>query len=80
MTFSLLDTVVVRSLRTPTRKVDGTESVKRQPQVGDEGAIVHVLGPHDYVVENVDAEGRTVWLADFHVDELAPATPQPLRT
>ena len=70
--FNELDTVVVRALLTPTRQVEGTDAVKRQPRVGDQGAIVHVLGPEAYVVESVDAAGMTVWLADFRADELAP--------
>jgi hypothetical protein len=69
--FNEFDTVVVRALVIPTRHVDGTDAVKRQPRVGDEGAIVYVLGPDSYVVECVDATGMTVWLADFRADELA---------
>jgi len=69
--FNELDTVVVRALATPTRHVDGTDAVKRQPRVGDLGTIVYVLGPGFYVVESVDAAGMTVWLADFRAAELA---------
>ena len=69
--FNELDTVVVRVLATPTRHVDGTDAVKRQPRVGDQGAVVQVLGPEAYLVESVDAAGLTVWLADFRADELA---------
>ena len=69
--FNEHDTVVVRSLLTPTRQLAGTDSVKRQPRVGDQGSIVHVLGPDVFVVESVDGEGMTVWLADFRGDELA---------
>ncbi len=65
------DTVVVRALLTPMRQVDGSDAVKRQPRVGDQGSVVHVLGPDAYVVESVDATGMTLWLADFHTDELA---------
>jgi hypothetical protein len=70
--FKELDIVVVRALLTPTRHVDGTDTIKRQPRVGDQGTIVHVLGPEAYIVESVDAAGMTVWLADFRADELAP--------
>jgi hypothetical protein len=69
--FKELDTVVIRSLRTAERRVDGTDAVRRQPRVGDLGTVVHVLGPEDYVVESVDTSGMTLWLADFGVDELA---------
>jgi hypothetical protein len=74
MTFKELDVVVVRSLRTTVRPVDGTAGVTRQPRVGDVGTVVHVLGPADYILECVDTDGRTAWVADFHVDELAPPT------
>jgi catabolite regulation protein CreA len=47
--------------------VDQTESVD-----GDVGTVVHVLGPTDYVVECVHTDGRTAWVADLNVDELAP--------
>lgn len=59
MTFKDLDIVVVRSLRTAVRPVDGTEGVRRQPVVGDVGTVVHVLGPTAYIVACVDADGRT---------------------
>jgi hypothetical protein len=72
MTFKELDIVVVRSLRREVRPVDGTEGIRRQPLVGDVGTVVHVLGPADYVVECVDTDGRTAWVADLNVDELAP--------
>jgi len=69
--FHELDVVLVRRLRSTTRPVDGTDGVKRQPRVGDQGTIVHVPGPQSYVVENADRGGRTIWLADFVEDELA---------
>lgn len=41
----------------------------RPPRVGDTGVIVHVFAADGeaagYIVESVDAEGYTVWLADF---------------
>ena len=67
---------VVRSTRllTPSRENSGTETVMRQPQVGDVGTIVYVL--HDagtdskYVVECGDEDGMTVWFRDFNHNEL----------
>jgi hypothetical protein len=70
--FRELDTVVIKALITATRHVDGSEAAKRQPRVGDQGTIVHVIGPQNYVVESVDSDGMTLWLADFRADELAP--------
>jgi hypothetical protein len=68
--FCELEIVVVRALRSSSRHVDGTEGAKREPRVGDQGAVVHVLGPDEYTVECVDHDGRTVWLADFVEGEL----------
>ncbi len=68
-----LDVVLVRTLLVPTRNVTGTDRVVRQPRVGDQGAIVHILGAEHCIVECVDSSGLTSWLADFHVDELAPS-------
>lgn len=68
------DTVELVTLSLSERYYDGTESVKRPPRVGDEGAIVHIyLGEAEetiYIVENVDKEGNTIWLADFTAEEL----------
>jgi hypothetical protein len=64
--------VAVRRLATPTRHVMGSEDVRREPRVGDQGAIVSVLDADHFSVECVDGEGRTLWLADFRRDELEP--------
>jgi hypothetical protein len=64
------DIVQVCTLLTPSRHVDGTDGVCRQPRVGDRGAVVFRLDATNFIVECVDPEGLTVWLADFHVDEL----------
>lgn len=68
------DCVRVVRLRQPERPYDGTEAVMRPPRVGDTGAIVHVYatdaGAAGYIVECVDAEGYTLWLADFLPDEI----------
>ncbi len=68
------DCVRVVRLHQSGRPYDGTEAVMRPPQIGDVGAIVHVhavdSGVAGYLVECVDAEGYTVWLADFLPDEI----------
>lgn len=69
------DVVRVTKLDQPNRHYDGTESVKRLPQIGDLGTIVHVYsGAQDinpaYIVECVDRNGFTVWMADFTAGEL----------
>jgi hypothetical protein len=57
------------------RSYTGTEGVSRAPALGDKGTIVHV---HDvkqpepaYIVEAVDSDGYTLWLADFTHSELS---------
>lgn len=69
--------VRVRMLLTAGRHYDGSGEVKRPPAVGDFGTIVEVLRPPEredvYVVESVTPRGLTVWLADFHSDELEVA-------
>src|SRR5437762_14125799 len=75
--FNELDHVQVVRLRHPTREVDGTERVRRQPRVGDCGTVVSLLqrgsDPPGYYVECVDDDGLTVWLTEFDRDELALA-------
>ena len=62
------DVVRVVRLHTPDRRFDGTEGVRRAPQVGDVATICHELDPSDpsapVVVEMVDDNSLTIWLAD----------------
>jgi hypothetical protein len=50
----------------------------RPPWIGDVGILLDVLHadglPDRYVVECSETNGTTVWLADFHGDELEPLT------
>jgi hypothetical protein len=68
------DVVEIRRLRQPSRAYDGTDGVMREPKVGDRGVVVHILGEDEeemkYVVECVNPEGFTVWVADFWEGEL----------
>lgn len=64
-----LDCVKIVRLLRANRPFDGTKEVKRAPQVGDVGAIVH-FGKEVCIVECVDSDGYTVWLADFLIEEL----------
>ena len=68
------DIVKICSLREPGRSYDGTQGVMREPQVGDRGVVVYILGKDNeemrYVVECVNAEGFTIWVADFWESEL----------
>lgn len=70
--FHEYDVVRVTQLLLPDRSFDGNEGVKRPPQVGDVGTIVH-LPPETNawcIVECVASDGCTIWLADFTTDEL----------
>jgi hypothetical protein len=68
------DTVRIVKLLTNDRKFDGTDMVKRAPRVGDIATIVHKYEPSNlngrFIVEKVNDDGYTVWLADFEKDEL----------
>ena len=71
--FEEYDVVRVKKLLTPSRSFDGSQDIARAPKIGDEGAIVHLSETNDQtlcVVECVNKEGRTVWLADFVPEEL----------
>ena len=75
MPMSELDTVRVEQLLSSNRAFEGTEPIKRAPQPGDLGAVVHVHHqdsmPVLYTVEAVDSNGDTLWLADFVPEELS---------
>jgi len=67
--------VKVKQLLVEPRDFTGTNSVSRSPRVGDTGTVVEsrdVNGTWNYTVENVDADGLTVWLANFQPEELEP--------
>jgi len=72
--FKEYEVVKVKALREQQRSYDGSEAVKREPRVGDTGSIVHILGSDGnemkYVVESVNKEGLTFWVADFWEGEL----------
>ncbi|UCD84281.1 MAG: hypothetical protein JSU92_13545 [Deltaproteobacteria bacterium] len=74
MTLREYDVVRIVALSSPSRHVDGTEAVLRQPVVGDTGTIVNITGEDTdhplYTVECVNSEGYTVWLADFDATEI----------
>ena len=64
-----LDCVKIVKLLKENRPFDGTENIKQPPKIGDVGIIVHFA--NDFcIVENVDSDGYTIWLADFLVEEL----------
>jgi hypothetical protein len=70
--FRELDLVRVARLNSASRDIDGNESVARQPLVGDVGAIVTLLGNDRAIVECVEGNGRTLWIAEFSIHELEP--------
>jgi hypothetical protein len=70
----LHDAVRIVRLLTANRYYDGTVGVRRPPEVGDSGTVVHEYDREDprapFMVEKSDADGNTVWLADFEPDEI----------
>ena len=68
------DCVRVVRLKDRNRPFDGSNAVKRAPQVGDVATVCHEYSPEDpaalLAVEMVTEEGLTVWLADFDRTEL----------
>jgi hypothetical protein len=67
----------VARLNLALRVIDGSKGVARQPLVGDVGAVVTLLGDDRAIVECVEGNGLTVWLAEFSIDELEPVASVP---
>ena len=61
--------VRVIKLNKSDRNFDGTGGVKRPPQIGDTGTVVH-MADGGCIVECTDRDGMTVWLADFLNEEI----------
>jgi hypothetical protein len=70
--------VRIKTLLQSSNEYDGWRLNKRSPWVGDIGTLVehlHADGlPDRYVVECSETNGTTVWLSDFHREELEPLT------
>lgn len=64
-----LDVVKVIKLVRENRRFDGTETVKRPSRIGDVGTIVY-HNEKGCIVESINDEGYTIWLADFLMEEL----------
>ena len=76
--FKMFDAVRVSRLHVRVRAVHGTRSPARQPRVGDRGTIVEVFGPAGeatYLVECVEPDGGTAWVAELAREELEAITP-----
>jgi hypothetical protein len=74
MQIQIYDVVRVAVLKDLDRSFDGSDGVKRPPQIGDKATVCHDYDPDDptatVAVEMVNEDGLTVWLADFDRDEL----------
>jgi len=73
--FTELDLVRVNKLMQSDRPYSGTASVMHPPLIGDCGTIVHITpgmpgNPSWCIVECLDQNGLTIWLADFSTEEL----------
>lgn len=70
MSFEALDVVRIARLLHPSRDVDGASAEPPQPRVGERATVVDFLGDGLYLVEHLTDDGRTLWLAEFHEEEL----------
>ena len=64
-----LNCVKVIKLLQENRPFDGTKKVKCPPKISDVGTVV--FSQENYcIVESVNQDGYTIWLADFIPEEL----------
>ena len=66
----LSDIVRIARLMIPSRDVDGPDLTPPQPRIGDLATVVGALGDDLYLIEHSTDDGRSLWLAEFHVGEL----------
>jgi hypothetical protein len=72
--FKEYDEVKIIRLLENNRAFTGIETVSRSPQVGGIGTIAGLdNSTKAYIVEMVNSQGYTIWLANFIPDELEPA-------
>ncbi len=70
MSFQVDDMVRIVRLLVAGREVTGASTSPPQPHVGEEGEVVADVGEGILLVERATADGQTIWLAEFLVDEL----------
>jgi len=74
--FRKYEVVEIVKLSQAPKAYEGSSLNKRAPVLGDRGTIVEVLSAPKvdtcFVVECVEPDGGTAWLADFSAEELAP--------
>ncbi|MAX24530.1 MAG: hypothetical protein CMJ19_08495 [Phycisphaeraceae bacterium] len=74
MQFNELDIVRVVQLLKENRDYTCTEKIGRNPEIGDIGTVCHRLDIDNplspVMVEMVDENGLTIWLAEFLPEEL----------
>jgi hypothetical protein len=66
----LSDIVRIARLMIPSRDVDGPDLTPPQPRIGDVATVVAALGDDLYLIEHTTDDGRSLWLAEFHIGEL----------
>lgn len=69
---------VVRVLSLDRMQCGGLDQYRRAPEIGDIAAVVMLLRaprhPDGYLLECVDRDGQTLWLATFPRDALEAVT------
>jgi hypothetical protein len=68
--FGINDTVRVARLLVDERDVTGSAAEPPQPRVGEVGTVVDDVGDGLYLVEQLTADGYTLWLTEFAGEEL----------
>jgi hypothetical protein len=74
MAFEMLDTVRLVDLIDRGRVIDDTVGTGDEPQLGDTGTVVEIVGEGRYLVECDEGPGGARWVAEFLEDELELAS------
>jgi hypothetical protein len=74
MAFELLDTVRLVDLIARRRAVDDSVGTGDEPQLGEMGTVVEIVGEGRYLVECDEGTSGPRWIAEFLEDELELAS------
>ena len=70
MSFAVLDRVRITRLLFASRDVDGPSAEPPQPRIGQCATVVDIVGDGVYLAEHATDDGYSLWLAEFHEQEL----------
>jgi hypothetical protein len=69
--FDQSDVVRIAKLQMEERPVDGPSPAPPHPRIGELGTVVAQVGDDLYLIEHATDDGRQIWVAEFHSNELA---------